>query len=726
MSEPTIEGAGNIPESRILVLPNRVDLEVVRALEKALGGSRNVAWMVEVSLMPSPEIMSYLARTQAAGFRVSLARMSLEAISDLVHDHLKSRHVALICGQPGQQPAHGCDVPGSLLSCFDNTTLPALPVYAGMFNGESEPAVTSAAPYERLHLRIMPPLKAGAGLGARVRAAWMEAEADLFAALPALQQPSLPHALIRNMAAHPDALLIDGVDDTQMTYRQLLSFSLMLGSRLRRQMHNKTLGIILPPGKLAAIANVACLLAGIVPVNINYTVGEPSFRQQAAAAGIDRYITETRFIHKQQHFAWPSQRDLIFIDRELAELGSGQLKIWSLLVRWAKPGFLAARIGLKQPRPDDTAMILFTTATGGEAKGVPLSHRMLTAGILQIRSRIFLQPGQRILAAMPLYQPAGLQLGLLLPLLSGADMITYPSPYSPKRLCNLAHNYGAALAAFTPSQTHDVLAAATPDTFASMRHFIVTGGKLPADLALRAARDLKLELQESYTLTEAAAPISICMSSVAPSPGIACVLPGGRPGSVGALLPGTALRISDLHRNEVSLPPTSLGLIWLRGAAVMRGYLGNKPDAASCMRGEWFCAGDVGCLDQDGLLSIHGRKARFSKIGEDLVPHELLEELICQILGVDPADPVRKLAVVGVPNPKGEGEVLVLLSTLHERVGPQDVITLHYAIRRKRPATWAPDRILAVTSIPTLPNGKLNYPLCYYGTCQMLKIPPNA
>lgn len=726
MREPAIEieGTGNIPGAPAFILPNRVDKEVVCALEKALGGRERVAWMVENSLRPSADVMEYLAKTRAAGFMCAINRTSREALSDQIHDHLKTRHVVLLCGKPGQQAGTLADVPGPLLSFFDDTTLSALPVYAGMYRQSPEPALVTSAPCQRRHLRFMPLVKAGAALGARVRAAWMEAEADMVEAMPAWAEASLPHALLRSLMAHPDALLIDGVDDTQMSFQQLLALSLMMGKRLRKLTSSKALGIILPPGKLAAIANVACLLAGITPVNINYVASASSFRKQAAAAGINRYMTETRFIHKQQQFAWPSQRDLIFVDRELAELGGGQLKFWTLLVRWAKPEFLAARIGLQQPQPDDMAMLLFTTATGGEAKGVPLSHRMLLAGAMQTRSRLPLSAGQRVLCALPLYQPAGLQLGLLLPLLSGTDMVTYPAPDAARRLCNLAHNYGTVLAAFTPSQTRAMLQAAKPDTFAAMRHFLVVGEKLPAELARRAAQELKLELHSCYTLTEAAVPVASCGPAAEPAPGTAHLLPTSRPGSVGVPLPGIALRISDLNRPEVTLPPTSMGLIWLRGAALMRGYLGNTGSSPSCQRGAWFCTGDVGRLDEDGLLTVSGRQARFSKIDGELVPHELLEELLCRILGIDPADDIRRIAVVGTPHPKGGGEILVLLSTVHKVVNPHDTITLRYGILNAHyPACWAPDRILAVTSIPTLPNGKLNYPLCYRGACRMLGLP---
>lgn len=724
MIEPTIEGLGNIPSSPTLVIPNRVDLPTLRAIESALGGRDRVAWMVENSLRPDPEVMMYLSQSRSAGFLYSIDRSGTEDLVKIVRDRqVQGRHVVLLCGRPGQQPAATTDIPGKILSFADGSKLSALPIYVGMYRQELIGSIVTAAPYERLCIHIMPELMPGPSLSARVRGSWMEAAAEQINAHPALRN-TLSQAIQQSLIQHPNAMLIDGVDDSQLSYSKLLVYAIIMAEKLHKRVSNRRLGIILPPGKLATIANLACILAGISPININYNDSPEDFRYQAELTGVDRFITEVRFTHKLQQFPWPPPRDLIYIDRELADVSTTTLKIRELLIRLGKIDLITRRLQNKPQQPDDEALVIFSSATGGMAKGTPYSHRMLLSAVMQLSSRMLLEPGQRTLAAMPLYLPVGLLTGLLLPLLHGLDVVTYPDTGTPKRLCELAHNYGTVLTAFSPAQTNTILNAGKPEHFSTLRYYLVAGERVPAELAQRAATDYKLTLHECYSLAESVLPVSISAATPAAAPGTPHIIPASQPGTAGSPMPGVAVRISDLNRPEQSLPPTSPGLIWIAGSTVISSYLKNRPDTTTCMRGKWLCTGDVGRLNPDGLLIISGRKARFSKIDDDIVAHEAAEEALCRVLNVPTADGVRRLAIVGVPNPRGIGEILVLLSTVHKHIVPQDLITARYGLLNARyPATWAPSRIIPVKSIPVLPNGKLDYPLCYRGTCQQLGIP---
>jgi acyl-CoA synthetase (AMP-forming)/AMP-acid ligase II len=104
-----------------------------------------------------------------------------------------------------------------------------------------------------------------------------------------------------------------------------------------------------------------------------------------------------------------------------------------------------------------------------------------------------------------------------------------------------------------------------------------------------------------------------------------------------------------------------------------------------------------------------------------MVSHIMVEDALRTVLKTNPADERRPLAIVGVPGPHGER--LVMLSTLHKVVNAHDALTVRYALTNAHyPSFWAPEKIIAVPAIPTLPNGKLDYETCYAGACRMLNI----
>ncbi len=724
MSDVTIEGQVNLPGRPALVYPNRVDLYIMQELENALGGK--VAWLVERSCMPGRDIMEHLRAQRAAGILADMESMRREVLADRIHDKLDAGyHVVMLSGRPPQARGSLCDVPTRLLSFLDDTTLSVLPVYAGLANDDLESALPTAAPYDHLCLMFMPRQREGKALGARVRAAWMEAAAQHVAAHPLLREASLPRLLVSALMRHQDARLIDGVDDSTLTYRNLLALALMLAGRLRQHTKDARLGILLPPGKLSTIANLACLLAGIAPFNVNYELGKADFERQLRQTGVSRFLTEERFRRKLPQFAWPRTRDLLFIERELAEMGRGPFTFWRTLVRFGKPGYVLQRMHFSAAAPDAEASLLFTAGVEGAPKAVPVSHRMLLASLLQLQNRLDMQVGQRVLAALPLYQPLGLVHGLLLPLLFGYDMVTYPSAKSARRLATLVSQYAVRLALASPGMASAMLRAGSQERFASLHYLMVGGASLPESLVQEAWKHRQIHLLSAYSLAEAA---PLAALNLPPREGTAGTgreatlpaLPAYRGGSVGAPLPGVAVRISDVERDGRLLPPGSPGLIWLKGANVSDRYLG---EGQGMLRAGWYCTGDVGWVDEDGFLFISGRRVRFSKIDGELVPHEKLEEVLAQMFKVENVEGKLQLAVVAVPDPR-EGEQLILLSSVHTNNAEYRSTTMRYNLMNAGyPAQWTPKKLIPLPYIPMLPGGKLNYPLCFRGVCQQLNIP---
>ena len=726
MSEIRIDGADGIPAQPMLVIPNRVDLATMLELEKALGGPGRVAWMVENTLMPGEAIMNHLRETRSPGFVCALNQQGRDAVVMKARQQLeRGRHVVLLPGRPLQAPGNLTDLPASLLSLFDATPLHAMPVYAGMYNNYFDAAITTREPYDLLHITFCPPQRAGNQLGVRVQAAWMNAQVTQLEQLPMLEHANLPEMLVEAMLRNPRGRLIDGIDDSTLTYRDMLSAAVMATSVLEKHSTNARMGIILPPGKLGIIANLACLLAGITAVNINYTTTREQFEHMVKQAGLTRFITDTRFVNKQRQFSWPPSRDLIFLDQELAEQGPWRLKAWNTISKLRTPQQLMQHAGVAATAPGAEAAVIFTGGTDDKPLGVPLTCRMLLAAAISLRSRLQLNPGHDILlSVLPAYMPAGLIAGILLPLLGGFDMVTYPTATAGKRLCTLIDQYAIALATNTPAGIRAMLkAAGEPRQLSHLQYCLSSGAKLPASLAEAATQHFGLKLLESYGTAEVLPFAAAGMPAPATDPDTTRpTLPTTRQGGIGAPLPGVAVRITGLYTPEPSATPSKPGLVWLKGPAVTSEYLGISNGDSPRMHGQWFCTGDVGYMTPDGLLTILGRKVRFTQMGEEMIPHVQLEEILYNIFNVTPEENERKLAVVSVPSRTG-GEELVMLSTLHKEVTPSDYLTLRYGVTNLHlPSSWAPRHIIPVKFIPTLPNGKLDYQTCFLGACRTLKI----
>ena len=715
MASIRIEGREHLPSRPAFIVPNRIPcLEVLQELENLLGGPGRVAWLVEETHLPTGEVMDYLRQGRAAGIMGSMARQSGIMLAEQVHDTLSGgRHVVLLAGpRDCEDGATLSDIPGRLLSHMDGCTLDTVPVYTGMFNGGMANTVATGLPCREIRLRILPPIRGKGALSARVLEAWLEAAADMFAELPQPEDCSLARMLVASLQAHADAGIIDGIDDTELPYRHLLAISLMLARHLRRNITHKRLGVILPPGKRAAIANLACLFAGITPVNINYTAAPEIVREMMLQAHVTRFITEARFMTLQSGFEWPPARDLIFIDEVLEELGGGRLRVWRALVRHLRTEHLLRILRLPARKPHDEAALVFSGSTGGAPRAIVLTHRMALANLTGLQSRMQLQEGKPILATAPLYSSAGLIPGLLMPLLYGYGMVTYPSPADAgARLRELILKHSVQSLIGTPETARALVADGADCPLLSLKYLVAAGAPVPPALARAVKEHLQTTLLGSYALSEAGSLVTLSQNNTPTTPLAARqATPYLHGEGLGEPMPGIAVSISDPQRPSRLLPLNTPGLVWVRGAALTRSYQDNEEATIANIRNGWLRTGDLGLVDADGKLHILGTRERYAVVHGEFISHTALENILLEGLGeTDPADTRRKLAIVSLAD-RDARDHLIMLTTLPAEKLPPDISVLRYAIRNEGYSeNWCPHLILTVPEIPELPNGRLDY-----------------
>ena len=518
-----------------------------------------------------------------------------------------------------------------------------------------------------------------------------------------LLQRHLGEACIRGLkTGSSHTAVIDGMDGSTLSRGMLLAAAIVLSKEVKRTIPGKRVGIVLPPSKGAVLANLAVLLAGKVPVSLNFTAGRDALLSAMKRAEIDTVITAKLVEKKMEQFPWPEKR--VRLDEVLPPLKK-RIGLWRGLVA-VLPWFALTRLlGLPRAGGHEEAVLLFTSGSSGEPKGVVLSHRNILANISQFRLMVNLQPDDGVLASLPFFHSFGCTVTLWFPIIEGLRAITYPNPLDVAKNAELVQKYHCSMLLATPTFLRSYLRKVDKEQLASLRLTITGAEKLPRAIADAFEEKFGKQVFEGYGLTETAPVLSCNLPDVSLNDAGHTVQHAYRPGSVGKLAPGIAAEIRD-PETGAKLGLHDTGMLWVRGANIFEGYLGQPEQTADVLHDGWFRTGDLGRFDEDGFLFIEGRLSRFSKIAGEMVPHETVEAKITEAMGL-PVTGERLFFVVGVPD-ETKGEALVLLTT-------QDVTQSDLRAKLTGlgvPNLWVPRTIKKVEALPHLGSGKLDLKGC--------------
>ena len=499
-----------------------------------------------------------------------------------------------------------------------------------------------------------------------------------------------------------DPVIFDGMDDSKMSRGMLLAAAIVLSRTLLRQCPNKRIAVLLPPGRAAVIANLAVMLARKVPVNLNFTAGRSAQEASIRIAELNDVITAAPVLKRFPEFPLPP--NVLQIEELLGPLKK-QIALWRALVMVTPWWALAPALRIPSVGDHEEAVVLFTSGSAGEPKGVVLSHRNLLGNVCQFGQMLNLRRDDALLATLPFFHSFGCTVTLWFPLIEGIRMVTYPNPLDIEKSAELIQKHKITLLLSTPTFLRAYLRKASKAQLASIELVVTGAEKLPREVAAAFEEKFGKAVMEGYGLTETA-PVASVNLPEPPSPDPdAAIQPSSRPGSAGKLAPGIAAQIRDPETGKMlSLHDT--GMLWLRGPNIFEGYLADPKRTAEVIQDGWFKTGDLGRFDEDGFLYIEGRVSRFSKIGGEMVPHETLETKIREALG-DTDDSIRARCVVGIPD-SAKGEAIVLLST-----GEIDLQALRSRLLAMGvPALWIPKTVKPVPQIPVLGSGKLDLKAC--------------
>jgi acyl-[acyl-carrier-protein]-phospholipid O-acyltransferase / long-chain-fatty-acid--[acyl-carrier-protein] ligase len=462
-----------------------------------------------------------------------------------------------------------------------------------------------------------------------------------------------------------------------LSYGKLLAAAALLGERFRELYPDEgAVGVMLPNANGTCATVLGLMSAGKVPAMINFTAGATSILSACKAAKLKTVLTSRAFVTQAKLGPLVDeigrQVNIVWLDDLRATIGLKD-KLLALLRRGSP------RV---ERKPDDPAVILFTSGSEGAPKGVVLTHRNILSNAAQAAARIDFHAGDKVFNVLPMFHSFGLTAGTILPLVAGVPAYFYPSPLHYRIVPELVYGSNASIIFGTDTFLSGYARTAHPYDFRSVRYCFA--GAEPVKPSTRATYMEKfgLRILEGYGVTEAAPVISINTPMY------------NRYGTVGKLMPGIEHRLEPVPGVAVG------GRLFVRGPNIMAGYLrADKPGVLEPLEDGWHDTGDIVTVDEDGFVAIKGRAKRFAKIGGEMISLAAVEALAGELWKG------ALSAVATVPDErKGERLVLVTDNTTATRAE-----FLAHARSMGATELMVPAEVRVVDKLPVLGSGKVDF-----------------
>ena len=293
-------------------------------------------------------------------------------------------------------------------------------------------------------------------------------------------------------------------------------------------------------------------------------------------------------------------------------------------------------------KPDDMAILQYTSGTTGLPKAAVLSHNNILTNVSMCREWMTeVTPGKEvILGALPYFHVFGLVVGVLLNVRLGGRLVITPNPRDTEQNLKLMDKEKPTIFPGVPAMYNAIVNHEDVEKYdvQSIRYCLSGGAPLPLEVQERFASISGGLLVEGYGMTE-------CTAAAVANPLGGVV----KNGTIGTPMPSTEIRIVSLGEDDTEVGEDVVtgvrGELLLRGPHVMREYWRNPEETAATLDSEgWLHTGDIAVADEDGYLTLVDRKKDLIIVsGFNVVPREVEEVLYKH-------DSVLEAAVAGLPD----------------------------------------------------------------------------
>lgn len=424
-------------------------------------------------------------------------------------------------------------------------------------------------------------------------------------------------ALSQSVEKHSDLTALQW-ETGSLTYQELLQRVNLIGNQLRDRFGNsrRHIALLAPNTPHFIFGLFGILAAGQVAVPLN-----PLLKPEELALLLS---------HGETH--------LFLYDPILGEQAKAAAEMATTPVEtFAIPDFFTQQN--LNPKPLDPAlqdtelaMILYTSGTTGDPKGVMLSHKNFYSNYKSFSAIFQFTHEDTFICILPLFHSYAMTGILLGALLSGSKISLFPQ-FAPQKVIECMMREENCILMAVPPMLHMIAHFSTEEVknHHKIRYAVSGGGPLPVDTAKYFEMKLNKEVLEGYGLTET-------------SPVVAINIPGkNRIGTIGPAMPDVEVQVCDEQGKILGV--NEVGELCVRGDLVMMGYYKN-PVATEAVfyDGGWLRTGDMATFSEDGYIKIVGRcKDLIVCGGENIYPREVEETLMRH-----PA--VQDAAVLAKPN----------------------------------------------------------------------------
>lgn len=380
----------------------------------------------------------------------------------------------------------------------------------------------------------------------------------------------------------------------------------------------------------------ACFRMGAYAMPVLFTLTGEEIGYIFNDAGAKVVITQKMFMDKvmEAKKIAPSVKEIVAVDA-VEDDNVHHLQDWFKE--------LPADFPIVSCKPDDLAMLMYTSGTTGNPKGVMLSHNNLVSNAVSAAESQQMEVGEVGISALPLNHSYGIITNIAASKYATRGVMM--SWFDPTKMLQLIQDFKCQGTALVPTMLIALLNHPDADKYdlSHMTRWFCAAAPLPLQTRRRFEKKFPGKVLEGYGLTECSPAVSTNRLHMPV-----------KDGSVGPPLEGVEISIRESETGG-ELPKGEIGEICVRGPNVMLGYYNKPEETAKVIRNGWLFTGDAGYVDKDGYLFLTERiKDLIIRGGENVFPRDIEDVLIKH-------DKVAEAAVIGMPDEIYGEEVMAIV-----------------------------------------------------------------